>query len=500
MDDVFEQTGSTRLVAGSIWFLVLMLFGGFFGWLWSVLLSRSHGPEGYGIFNLAFSLHTFAWVVFFSGLYQGLMKYGSEFVAKERSKLRLYLATSITYMSFLGMGACALLLSIIFFLADPVTILIVISVALSLLSSSVKDGITAIIGAAQRNNYLSVITSSKLALIFFVGLGFILLGFEKIFSPIVIVLACFGQLLVGVYFLKKYLRSSFWFELVEVAKQKTSFRLFKEIYKFGFVISLGIIAFNVMKSLDVIALKLFFDYADVGIYSVADFYSSILFYMTSFAFPLIPAISEASVNKKQELVGEYMQIALRYSILIGLLLTIILIALAEPLVVDIYGQAFAAAVTPLRILVVGTFMLMLSYNLSSIFVGLGHARASSKFMLIAAVQYILLLFLLIPTLKFVGAALSLTLTGLSSMLLVPYYLKKLTKVNLYEGLWKVGIAAGVTTVFLLIVPKGNFVFAIFDALLAVGIFLFLLYKLGYMTKSDVEMLKTAAGSFRIRRR
>lgn len=502
MEDVFEDRGTTRLVAGSIWFLVFMTLGGALGVVWTILLSRFYGPAGYGIFNTAFSFHTFAWIAVFGGLYQGLIKYGSEYAARGKGKLQTYFASAIKYTSLLGIGVCILLLLVARYLpetvGDSTTRIIIIAVAFSLLFSGAKDGIAAIIGSVQKNDYLSIINSSKLTIIFFAGLAFIVTGMRMNFSPLVIALASAGQLVVSIHFLKIYIKSSFWFRLGKILRHKTSFKLFKEAYVFGLFISVGIIAFNVMKSLDIIVLKLFLDYTDVGIYSVADLYSSILFYMTSFALPLIPAISEANARGEKRLLAEYVKTALKYSLMIGLPLTIILMMLSEPLIVNIYGKAFSPAVTPLRILIVGTFMLMLSYNLSSILVGLGHAKLSGELMFAAATQYILLLFLLIPSYKFVGAALALTLTGFSSVLLVPYYVKKVTEINLYEGLWKVGIAIIATMLFLASVPKTNLIVTIVDAFLGTSIFFALLYLTGYMTKDDIEMLRVAFESFRVR--
>jgi len=252
-----------------------------------------------------------------------------------------------------------------------------------------------------------------------------------------------------------------------------------------------------MKSLDIIVLKTFFDYSGVGVYSVADTSSSILFFMTSFSLPIIPAIAEAHAKRDKHLLQEYVKIAVKYPLLIGLPLTISIMTMAEPFILGIYGSAFAEAIAPLQILIIGTFMLMFGYNLSSVLVGVGKPKISGALMTVAAVQYIVSLFILAPMFGFVGAASALTLTGFTSMLLVPYFLKKELKVSVYSGLWKVLVAAMAMAIVLVFVPKSHPVFILAGVVGASALFIALLRLLGYITWEDIRMMKSAGRSFKV---
>ena len=507
MSDVFDRPGPERLVAGGMWFLILMMMSGIFWWGNSIVLSRFYGPEGYGIFNIATSMHNFAWVIVFGGLFEGLMKYGSEYVTKRGWRLGSYFSTTINYLTTIGIVMFILLAVLALSLSDPIMRIITLTIAVSFLFSGTKDALASIIGAFQQSDYLSIINSSRAIVVFFVSVAFIMLGVPSYLLPILIVWATVWQLGLCMYFLRDRLVKLLPLNIgalfgadknrtTQKLRRLDNFRQFVKIFIFGSFISLGLISFSVMKSLDIIVLKIFFDYADVGVYSIADTASSILFYMTSFSWPIIPAIAEAYSTKNRELLKDYVRIAVKYPVLIGMPLTIIVLTMAEPLIIGVYGTVFAEAVRPLQVLIIGTFMLMFGYNLASVLIGIGKSKISGALMFVAALQYIISLFILVPLFGFMGAAFSLTLTGFTSMLLVPYYLRRELKISIYRELWKVIFAAIVVVFILFSIPRPNTLFIIFEIVGGVGLFIILLYMLGYVTSEDLYMMKIASGTFK----
>jgi len=195
MRDVFDRSGPTRLVAGGVWFLTLMILGGLFWWLWSVAVSRAYGPEGYGIFNTAQSIYNFAWVFIFGGLFQGLMKYGSEYVTKSGWKLSRYFSMSLKYLTAIGVGLFVLLAVLASYISDPIMKIMVLTVAVSFLFSGTKDALASIIGSFQKSDHLSIINSTRLMIIFFVGLVFIAAGVPSHMLPTLIAVSVAWQLL-----------------------------------------------------------------------------------------------------------------------------------------------------------------------------------------------------------------------------------------------------------------------------------------------------------------
>lgn len=264
---------------------------------------------------------------------------------------------------------------------------------------------------------------------------------------------------------------------------------FKYILIFGLFVSIGKISFNVMKSLDIVVLKLFFDYDKVGIYSVADTASTILFIMTAFSIPIISSISEAWKKKDDKLLKEYVKISVKYPLLIGVPVTITIFALARPLILGIYGAEFLSAVIPLQILIGGTFLLMFGYTLSAVLTGIGKPKLSGGLMAGAAVQYILSLYVLVPAFGFEGAALALTLTGVTSLFLIPFFIKYYLKVEMFSGIFKIIFSGAIFAIILLAIPKSNNYTLFVGYVVGLVAFILSLKFTGYINQEDITMLR-----------
>jgi stage V sporulation protein B len=471
-----------------------MILSGIFWLLWSVIVSRFFGPYGYGIFNTTYSLFSFAWSFIFGGIFQGLIKYGSEYLVNNKGDLSSFFATSLRYLTFLGIALFILLFLFSLYVKDPSWRITVFTIALSFLFSGAKDALASIIGALHQSDHLSLINASRSIVVLSSGLIFIFLSLPARFLPLLIVISSIWELLLSIYFVRSRLNKILSFDfmsLVSIARSgiKGAMSNFFQIFVFGFYISLSITAFNIMKSLDIIVLKLFFDYDAVGIYSVADTASSILFYMTSFSIPIISTISGSFAKNDRDQLERDIEIAVKYPILIGIPLTCVLIFLARPLVMGIYGPAFSRAIYPLQILTVGTFLLMFGYNLSYILVGIGKSWLAGSLMLLAALQYIISMFVLIPLYGFEGAALSLTLTGFTSLLLIPYFIWKHLNVSIYSELYRTIVSTGILSILLYLVPENNFIIIIFGIVTSVLAFIISNYLVGYITKEDIRIFK-----------
>jgi O-antigen/teichoic acid export membrane protein len=247
----------------------------------------------------------------------------------------------------------------------------------------------------------------------------------------------------------------------------------------------------IMKNLDIAILNLFFDYSNIGVYSVADTVSSVLFSMTAFSIPVLSSMSEAWSKKDNVLMEKYAKISVKYPLLLGLPLTLIIFALSEPIVVGIYGVEAQGAVMPLQILIIGTFLLMFGRNLSSILIGIGKAKLSGTLMAIAATQYLVSLFVFVPIFGFNGGAISLTLTGVTSLILIPFFIKRHLKVNAFSGVHKVLFSGAVLATIILLIPKSNILFIIAGLVASLAAYLLILYYTGYVNHEDLEMLKSA---------
>jgi stage V sporulation protein B len=213
--------------------------------------------------------------------------------------------------------------------------------------------------------------------------------------------------------------------------------------------------------------------------------------MTAFSLPIISSMSEAWTKKDGTLMEKYVKISVKYPLLLGLPLTIIIFVLAEPIVVGIYSVAFQGAVMPLQILIVGTFLLMFGRTLSSLLIGIGKAKLSGTLLAVAATQYLVSLFFFVPLFGLDGAAISLTLTGVTSLILIPIFIRRHLKVEVFSGLHKILFSGAILAAILFIIPKTNFLIVIPGTVAGLAIYVLLLYYLGYIDQEDIKIFRKA---------
>ncbi len=495
MKKELSKEGPGRLVSGGVWFLGLMILSGVFWLLLGIQVSRVYGPSGFGLFSMAFSVFDFLWALIFGGLFEGLIHFGAGYLTKKDANLSRYFSNYVRYLTVMSLILFIFFILLSFQTSDIIFRTILLSLAFAFLFSGTKDSLASIIGSLHKSKQLSIIQSSAFYAVSIFGMIVVLFNLPINLLPALIVFAPICQLILCVYFLRSYIIDliSYNVDLFTNRNRKYSIledlKQFKHILIFGFSISVGKISFMIMKSLDIPILNLFFDYSNVGVYSVADTASSVLFSMTAFSLPIISSMSEAWTKKDDILMEKYVKISVKYPLLLGLPLTVMIFVLAEPIVVGIYGSAFQGAVIPLQILIAGTFLLMFGYTLSSILIGIGKAKLSGALMAGAAAQYITSLFILVPLFGLDGAAISLTLTGATSLVLIPFFIKHYLKTDVFEGLSKVLFSGAILALILLFVPKANFIVLIFGIIASIVVYVLLLYYTGYVDKEDIKILK-----------
>ena len=145
---------------------------------------------------------------------------------------------------------------------------------------------------------------------------------------------------------------------------------------------------------------------------------------------------------------------------------------------------------PLQVLVLGTFLLMFGYTMSSVLVGIGKPKLSGGLMAGSAIQYIISLYILVPAFGFEGAALALTLTGVTSLVLIPFFIKYYLKINVFSGIFKMLVSGGIFAIILFYTPKSNFVTLFLGFAAGLVAFVVSLRYTGYIDKEDIAMLSS----------
>ena len=498
MTEQLDNTGARkRLLSGGAWFLGLMGLSGFFWLLLSIVITNAYGPDGFGLFNIAQSVFDFMWAFIFGGLFEGIIHFGTGYLTKKDSSLSSYFSKYVRYLTLMSLIIFSFLMIFSLLTVNPIFQIMLISIAFAFLFSGTKDAISSVIGSLHRNKQLSIINSSGFYVVTVLGITFIILNLPLNWLPLLIIIAPVCQLLLSMYFLREHLKdlflSSISFFKTRNLKQALigDFKEFKHVLFFGFSISVGKISFMVMKSLDIPVLILFFNVTNVGVYSVADTASSVLFSMTAFSLPIISSISEAWAKQDNKLMEDYARISVKYPLIIGIPLTVIIFTLAEPIVIGIFGPAFQGAIMPLQILIFGTFLLMFGHTLSSILIGIGKPRISGMILAGAAIQYLISLFTLVPIFGFNGAAVSLTLTGVTTLIFIPVIIKRNLRVDIFSGSHKILFSGIILAVLLFIIRETNPIILITGMIASIIIYVLLLRYTGYLTKDDIDLLKAA---------
>jgi O-antigen/teichoic acid export membrane protein len=497
MEDDLSTVGPGRLVTGGVWFLGLMILSGVFWLLLGIQVSRVYGPSGFGLFSTTYSVFDFLWALIFGGLFEGLIHFGAGYLTKKDANLARYFSNYVRYLTVMSLIIFIFLTVLSFQTSDIIFRIMLLSLAFAFLFSGTKDALASIIGSLQKSKQLSIIQSSGFYAVSIFGMIVVVFNLPLNLLPVLIVFAPVCQLVLCVYFLRPYIKDLISCS-VEVFTNKNreysiveDLKQFKHTLIFGFSISIGKTSFMIMKNLDLPILNLFFDYANVGVYSVADAVSSVLFSMTAFSLPIISSMSEAWTKKDDVLMEKYVKISVKYPLLLGLPLTIIIFVLAKPIVVGIYGSAFQGAAIPLQILIVGTFLLMFGYTLSSVLIGIAKPKLSGTLMAVAAAQYIISLFILVPLFGLAGAAISLTLTGVTSLVLIPIFIKYHLKTDVFSGLPKLLFSGAILALILFLIPKSNSLIVILGTIASIAVYVILLYYTGYVNQEDIRILKRA---------
>jgi O-antigen/teichoic acid export membrane protein len=119
----------------------------------------------------------------------------------------------------------------------------------------------------------------------------------------------------------------------------------------------------------------------------------------------------------------------------------------------------------------------------------GKPKLSGTLMAVAAIQYIVSLFILVPLFGLDGAAISLTLTGVTSLILIPFFIKHHLKTDVFTGLPKVMFSVTILVLILFLIPKSNLLIIFLGVIASIVVYVILLYYTGYVDKEDIQILK-----------
>lgn len=177
-----------------------------------------------------------------------------------------------------------------------------------------------------------------------------------------------------------------------------------DLFRYGLPSMLSSVPRELNLRIDQLLMAAFLPAETLGYYVVAVAWGGLLSpVMNAFAqtaFPHLTALNHGHAQSAR------LQLILRRSVLVGLLLIVVLIIGAPIVIPVIYGKAFGASVVAAMVLVVASFISNLNDVLEESFRGLGKPKWPMVAQIIGLVSTILLLFLLLPRYGLLGAALA----------------------------------------------------------------------------------------------
>ncbi|MDG1279038.1 MAG: polysaccharide biosynthesis C-terminal domain-containing protein [Algoriphagus sp.] len=207
----------------------------------------------------------------------------------------------------------------------------------------------------------------------------------------------------------------------------------KSILKLGIAYAIGLLIVNMNYRFDVIILEQISTPFETGIYSKGSVLTQYLWQIPMLLGTIVFARS-ASATDKRSYSLKVCQL-LRLSLLVIVSCSLILILLAKPIILLLFGDAFLASVDVLKMLMPGVALLTIFIVLNMDISGQGKPLFLVKSLLPALIGNIILNILLIPKYGALGAAFSSSITYTLGAILFVWHYSRFTKIKLTEILF-----------------------------------------------------------------
>lgn len=392
-----------------------------FSFVTGVIISRTLGPSGKGIYSIATMIPAMAALLINLGLNSSNIYY----IGKKTYPTGTIIGNTFFFALFAGTLLSAILLcfsgklSLLFLKdANPVYLYLTLpSITLILLFSNIYN-----IFIAHRDMIKLAIHNVSQVLIYF--LIIVLLFF---FNGVTVQNIIFAFLagytvstVVGVYFIFK---SNYFLKL------SIDLQVFYEMIKFGFKQHLGAIFQIFNYQLDMFIIAVMLNSTQVGLYSIAVLIGGVIWYIPNSLSQILFSKTAASSSNTA---NDFTPLVCRNVTFLVFLIVSFVFFIAGPLIPFIFTDKFNPSIIALRLLLPGIFFLSISKVLASDIVGRGFPHYASYASFISLLFTITLDLVLIPIYGINGAAVASSIAYFVHALVTLYYFNKITKISLKE--------------------------------------------------------------------
>ncbi|WHY61466.1 flippase [Cytobacillus firmus] len=406
---------SNSFVKNTIMTLSRQISGILLGLLASIIIARSLGPEGNGLYQLIVLLPTTLMTLLNLGVgtssvyYVGQKKYDIKDIIKTNTASGAVLSLAAVIIGLIGV----MFFSDKFFEGVPPNYLYFILLIMPLLM--LNDFYLVIFqGVQDFKSFNSLALLRQLAALITLVIFIFVLKIGLVGTVIAFIAGVVTQFIVTLILLNKNLKTNLF-------SGSFSKAYFKESFSFGFKAHFSNVLSFINYRADIYLISMFLNPAAVGLYGVAVSIAERLWIVSqSISSVLYPVISSSSdVDSKNKLTSVISRNVLFFSIIAG-----IVFYFASDLIFRLlFGEAYADSSDILKMLLPGIILFSVDRILSNDLAGRGKPELNMYTSIFTVASNIILNILLIPKIGIAGAAVSTSVT---------YSLSTLVKMILFK--------------------------------------------------------------------
>ncbi|MBM6860686.1 flippase [Clostridium saudiense] len=389
-----------------------------FGFLTSVIISRTLGPQLQGVYNLAILMPTMMYNFLNFGQDVSIIYFLSNKTVDKKQAINNMLPVIIIYSiasTIIGGALIFILKERLFNDVAYGTLLLALSISPLTFFNSVLSGILKSEGKFIVLNKIQVINK-----IIYLGICTILFIFVNVK---VVILANITILLISII--------TIWRRL-EIGNIKISFD--KEFQKrntiYGFKSYLSNMITYLNYRLDTLIIKALTTTANVGQYSLAvGLAEQVWVFSSSISTVLFPYVSSIEGEKEKSKVTT---LTFKIVLVFTLLVIVFLYLIAAFIIPFLYTEAYEPAIEPFKVLLIGVFLLSLGRILANDIAARGKPELNTVSNIIGLIVNVTLNILLIPSMGITGAAVATSISYTITSIIFMINFLKLTRLSIRD--------------------------------------------------------------------
>lgn len=384
----------------------------------SLIISRSLGPTGYGIYSIVILISTLilnlgSLGIGISNIYFTGKGFDISQITSNSIILSVFLGSFSALTFFVILNMFPNVLKDVDFNLLLMIIIVMPMIFLTNFFSSI------LLGMQKIYRYNFIIFTQNFFILFLL-LGFLFFIKESIFF--VILAWSFASIISGIISI---------ILINKVIKLKINFdtNLFKKTLQFGLKSYVSNIVGFLLYRIDMFIVNFFLGIVFVGYYSISVMLAETLWYLPS---SVGTVILSHTLNLKESQSNELTPIICRNTIFITIIFAILLLIFGNHIIIAFFGNAFEPSILPLQILLIGVVAMSINKILSNELIARGMPLIGAIAALIALSINLPLNILLIPKLGLSGAALSSTIAYSISTIFPIYIFTKVSQKNIFD--------------------------------------------------------------------